>query len=371
MKAVAMEAPGKAPTEPRLIRVAIDQIDDRERIWTVREWVEDADIDLLAASIRSSGDLDVPLTVRPAPDRSDFAYELILGRRRLLAARRAGRSQVHALVVDVDDSEALAAAIRADTASRQLSLLERGWALLRLRSEWDPRVYGRYRQQCLAERIGAKPPTVSEAIRSAEDVPRSMVEELARTHDFPVAHLAGLQRKAIRKIREVTTEDRAQVLGRVAAEIARQACSGIRNLSADAVTAIALDVLRQPPGVREVVATRTIILDGSGRITLDVSQPVREWAADDRRQVIEFLGPVLDEARRMDGGSALRDSGAGGRVGVWGQVFSRAARALRRWWVRAVKCSATEIFAGRTQPASDSAPSESFSGRGSIGEPTV
>jgi ParB/RepB/Spo0J family partition protein len=62
------------------------------------------DLASLAKSIAATGDVDVPLKVRPIQDGS---YELVWGKRRLEAAKLAGIERVTCIVEDMDDEEVL------------------------------------------------------------------------------------------------------------------------------------------------------------------------------------------------------------------------------------------------------------------------
>jgi ParB/RepB/Spo0J family partition protein len=351
--------------EPFLARIRIDQIDATEKSWTVREWIDDSDLDMLTVSIRQRGDLDVPLTVRPARGAGIHKYELILGSRRMLGAQRAGHADVLAVVCNVDDREALATAVRADTSSRQLSTLERGWAMVRLRAEWDSQVHGPYKQKRLAERVGAKEATVSEAIRTAEDLPRSMIEGAAEENNIPVAHLAGLHRPVVRKLRKLPQEARAPVLDTVASEIARANATCHESLSLAEVAALALDVLRQTDGEKEDAPHPAFKMDDHGRIVVDARRPVAEWNEDERAQAMEVLGPLLEEVRQVSGQrnadrfaasvktrralTLHRRSGTGRAALVRRQGWGRVVQ----WWERLVGRFSTKIFAGRSSEDAD------------------
>ena len=82
----------------------------------------------LAESIRRHGVLQ-PIVVRRAGDR----YELVLGERRLRAAKLAGKTAVPAIVREVDDAESLKQALMENLQREDLNAIEeaRGYDLLR------------------------------------------------------------------------------------------------------------------------------------------------------------------------------------------------------------------------------------------------
>src|SRR5680860_1656716 len=81
----------------------------------------------LAASIRDKGVLE-PVIVR----RAGSGYELVAGERRTRAARLAGLTEIPAVVVDIDDREALEIAIIENLQREDLNAVEETEAVLGL-----------------------------------------------------------------------------------------------------------------------------------------------------------------------------------------------------------------------------------------------
>lgn len=89
---------------------------------TDRLETDDADDSALRASIGQYGQ-QVPVLVRPHPDK-DGRYQIVYGRRRVLAMRDLGQP-VKALIRDLDDRELVLAQGQENTARRDLSFIEK------------------------------------------------------------------------------------------------------------------------------------------------------------------------------------------------------------------------------------------------------
>jgi len=123
-----------------------------------RKSIDEEALEELAASIRNAGVLQ-PVVVRPA---SDGMYELVMGERRLRAARRAGLEQVPAIVRDVDDDRMLELAMVENVQREDLNPIEKARALDRMMEELG------LTQAQVAEKIGLKRPTVGNLLRLLE-----------------------------------------------------------------------------------------------------------------------------------------------------------------------------------------------------------
>ncbi len=92
-----------------------------------RQFMDPVALAALTASIRERGVLE-PVLVR----RVDAGYELIAGERRTRAARDAGLSHVPAIVLDLDDREALEISIMENLQREDLNAVEETEAVLQL-----------------------------------------------------------------------------------------------------------------------------------------------------------------------------------------------------------------------------------------------
>lgn len=285
----------------------LDLIDLSRRSWSIREWVDYEETDALAVSIRESGRIDVPIIVRPA---GDHTYELIVGLRRVLAARKAGLREIDAVVRQLSDSDAFLVALREDACRKALTTLELGWALLRLRAEWSEERYGPYRQKRLAELVGVAESSVSEPMRIAEAIPRDKLAEAGGQHGIPIARLAGLGRKALRPLRAVAADERERLVGEITHAIAEAERDRGEPLDVRGLTDVAFSAIGTVRRGRPEEPC-TITARADGRLSLTVRRPVGEWSAGQRRRFVIAVGPLLDEARALEGESSESISRSG------------------------------------------------------------
>lgn len=92
-----------------------------------RKYVDEEALDELAASVRDKGVLE-PVIVRKAAE----GYELVAGERRTRAALRVGLTEIPAIVVDIDDREALEVSIMENLQREDLNAVEETDAVLSL-----------------------------------------------------------------------------------------------------------------------------------------------------------------------------------------------------------------------------------------------
>ena len=111
--------------EATLGSVALEDIRFNRR--QPRKYVDDAALEELAASVRDKGVLE-PIIVRKAAE----GYELVAGERRTRAAIKVGLSEIPAIVVDIDDREALEVSIMENLQREDLNAVEETDAVLSL-----------------------------------------------------------------------------------------------------------------------------------------------------------------------------------------------------------------------------------------------
>ncbi|MDF1522576.1 MAG: ParB/RepB/Spo0J family partition protein [Trueperaceae bacterium] len=117
---------GGAPEEERSVgTVPIDEIVYNER--QPRQFLDPIALAQLTTSIRERGVLE-PVLVRRVGDR----YELVAGERRTRAAREAGLDRVPAIVLELDDREALEISIMENLQREDLNAVEETEAVLQL-----------------------------------------------------------------------------------------------------------------------------------------------------------------------------------------------------------------------------------------------
>lgn len=279
-------------------RIPLDRIDTGPKNWSLREWLDDAEIDALADTIRANGRVDVPITVRPA---GGGTYELVVGLRRVTAAKRAGLQEIDAIVREISDEDALLIALREDTCRKALSTLELGWALIRLRAEWSEALYGAYRQKRLAELVGVAESSVSEPMRIAEAIPRDELTAAGEEHGVPITRLAGLGRKALRPLRAAAANKRRDLLREVARAIAEAERAQEQSLDARGLTDVALGAIKAGRRGRPAEPC-TLSVYADGRLSITVRRPVGEWSTGQRQRFIAAVEPILEDARNLEGG---------------------------------------------------------------------
>ncbi len=155
------ETPGGAPEEVPLRRIELNP--DQPRFG-----VDPEELERLADSIRASGIIQ-PVVVRPG--RTPGGYELVVGERRVRAARLAGLETVPALVRDVPDEKMLELALVENIQRSDLNAIEKARAVQRMIGELD------LTQQEAGRRLGLERSTVSNLLRLLElcDELREMV----------------------------------------------------------------------------------------------------------------------------------------------------------------------------------------------------
>lgn len=122
----------------------------------------------LAESIRQHGIIQ-PVTVRK---RSGY-YELVVGERRLRAAKLAGLSEIRAFVRDMSDLEMMEVALIENLQREDLNPMDEATALKQMQEALG------YTQELLAQRIGKSRPYVANALRLLS-LPKEVAEYVSR-----------------------------------------------------------------------------------------------------------------------------------------------------------------------------------------------
>lgn len=133
-----------------------------------RRVFQDDQLQELAESIRHHG-LIQPVTVRPRGDR----FELVVGERRLRAAKLAGLQEIPAFVKDMTDAESMEVAIIENLQREDLNPMEEAAAFQHLQESLG------YTQERLAQRLGKSRPYVANALRLLT-LPRGVAELVSR-----------------------------------------------------------------------------------------------------------------------------------------------------------------------------------------------
>jgi ParB family chromosome partitioning protein len=142
----------QSPMAPPYFEAPLDRIDPNPR--QPREAFAEETLEELADSIRAVGVLQ-PIVIRPVGDR----YQIIMGERRVRAARMAGITTIPAVVRVTEDHYLLRDALIENVHREDLNPLEEAAAYAQLLNDFS------VTQEELASRIGRSRPAISNALR--------------------------------------------------------------------------------------------------------------------------------------------------------------------------------------------------------------
>ena len=165
----AQGAPGTRMTEHLLVNLAITEIDRNP--YQTREVEPDDTLEELAASIQVNGIVQ-PIVVRPSED-GDGRYTLILGERRMHAAKKAGKTHVPALVRKVSAQQAAEMTIIENLQREDLSPLEQARAFRVLSTEFN------LTQEEIGKRVGLSRASITNYMRLLK-LPHEVMQLLAQ-----------------------------------------------------------------------------------------------------------------------------------------------------------------------------------------------
>jgi len=162
-------APETGMTENFLVSLAITEINRNP--YQTREVDEDDTLEELAASIKVNGIVQ-PIVVRPS-EEGDGRYTLILGERRMHAAKKAGKTHVPALVRKVSAQQAAEMTIVENLQREDLSALEQAKAFKVLSTEFN------LTQEEIGKRVGLSRASITNYMRLLK-LPHEVMELLAQ-----------------------------------------------------------------------------------------------------------------------------------------------------------------------------------------------
>lgn len=133
-----------------------------------RRTFTDENLAELAESIRHHGVIQ-PVIVRQRGDR----FELVVGERRLRAARLAGLKEIPAFIRDMSDVELMEVSIIENLQREDLNSIEEATAIKQLQESLG------YTQERLAQRLGKSRPYVANSVRLLT-LPKAVIEYVSR-----------------------------------------------------------------------------------------------------------------------------------------------------------------------------------------------
>jgi ParB family transcriptional regulator, chromosome partitioning protein len=151
-QAAVAEAETKAGSGPSFDQLRLDRIDPNPR--QPRDAFDEASLQELTASIEAVGVLQ-PIVVRPSDDR----FQIVMGERRVRAARAAGLDRIPAVVRTTEDDHLLRDALLENVHREDLNPLEEAAAYEQLLLDFG------VTQDELASRLGRSRPVIANALR--------------------------------------------------------------------------------------------------------------------------------------------------------------------------------------------------------------
>jgi ParB family transcriptional regulator, chromosome partitioning protein len=144
--------PAEETSGPSFEQLPLDRIDRNPR--QPREAFDEESLQDLTTSIEAVGVLQ-PIVVRP----SGYRYQIVMGERRVRAARAAGLERIPAIVRTTEDDQMLRDALLENVHRQDLNPLEEAAAYKQLLADFG------ITQQELASRLGRSRPVIANAIR--------------------------------------------------------------------------------------------------------------------------------------------------------------------------------------------------------------
>jgi ParB family chromosome partitioning protein len=268
------------PSGPSFEQLPLGRIDPNPR--QPREAFDEETLQDLTTSIEAVGVLQ-PIVVRPAGER----YEIVMGERRVRAARAAGLERIPAIVRTTEDDQLLRDALLENVHREDLNPLEEAAAYKQLLADFG------ITQQELASRLGRSRPVIANAIRLLA-LPGSVQRRIAaRTlsagHANAVASLEDpvqQERLADRIVAEGLTV-------RMAEELAQRIKNGEPLLGPDERARVRMRPAMQAPGMADLAERLSDRLETRVRVQLGKrkGKVLIEFATlDDLQRICDAIG---------------------------------------------------------------------------------
>ena len=276
----AVAGVSEARSGPSFEQLPLGRIDPNPR--QPREAFDEESLQDLTTSIEAVGVLQ-PIVVRPSGDR----YQIVMGERRVRAARTAGLERIPAIVRTTEDNQLLRDALLENVHREDLNPLEEAAAYKQLLADFG------ITQQELASRLGRSRPVIANAICLLA-LPGSVQRRIAaRTlsagHANAVASLEDpvqQERLADRIVAEGLTV-------RMAEELAQRIKNGEPLLGPDERAGLRVRPIPQAPGMAELAERLSDRLETRVRVQLGKrkGKMVIEFATlDDLQRICDAIG---------------------------------------------------------------------------------
>ncbi|HEV3363925.1 MAG TPA: ParB/RepB/Spo0J family partition protein [Actinomycetes bacterium] len=275
---VAEDAPDSSG--PTFEQLPIDRIDPNPR--QPREAFDEEPLQELTASIEAVGVLQ-PIVVRPSGER----YQIVMGERRVRAARTAGLDRIPAIVRTTEDDQLLRDALLENVHREDLNPLEEAAAYEQLLLDFG------ITQEELAARLGRSRPVIANAMRLLR-LPGSVQRRIAAKtlsagHARAVASLddpVQQERLADRIVAEGLTV-------RMAEELAQRIKNGEPLLGPDERARVRVRPAMQAPGMVDLAERLSDRLETRVRVQLGKKKGkvLIEFATlDDLQRICDAIG---------------------------------------------------------------------------------
>ncbi|MHB1169290.1 MAG: ParB/RepB/Spo0J family partition protein [Longimicrobiales bacterium] len=208
------------------------------------------------------------LVARPSrqEQKGEASHAVVVGSRRYLAAQALGWTEIRVTIRDMDDAEALAIAIESDDQSQPRTQLEHAWFYAQLANCG-------VEQKEIARRMGCSAGKANMYVRVGSAFSPGRIVAAA----VPLEQVAALPVTCLREIARRPPEE----LGAALKEAVASASSATSRPRSDC-------------------QVRTTPKTGRWCAQGDLCH-VGEWSADGRQQLVEFFGPLVDDARAAEG----------------------------------------------------------------------
>jgi ParB family transcriptional regulator, chromosome partitioning protein len=311
-QAPAAAQAAEEPSGPSFEQLPIGRIDRNPR--QPREAFDEGSLQDLTTSIEAVGVLQ-PIVVRPSGDR----YQIVMGERRVRAARAAGLERIPAIVRTTEDNQLLRDALLENVHREDLNPLEEAAAYKQLLADFG------ITQQELASRLGRSRPVIANAIRLL-NLPGSVQRRIAaRTlsagHANAVASLddpVQQERLADRIVAEGLTV-------RMAEELAQRIRNGEPLLGPGERAGLRVRAIPQAPGMAELAERLSDRLETRVRVQLGKrkGKVLIEFATlDDLQRICDAIGLEQETVQPPEASASAED---GPQVVHGGQTATSAS----------------------------------------------